>query len=194
MNTWEVIDAAATKPFGFMKFYPGPGLGGHCIPVDPLYLSWKLRTLKYEARFITLADEINSHMPHLVVEKTQDALNDQKKAINGSQDAGARHRLQEGHRRPARVAGARRHRAAAARRAPRSAITTRYCPSVQIGEHTLKSVPFDKLDSYDCVVIVTDHTSVDYKQVGGQGQGRHRHAQRHEERQGRRARQDSISL
>ncbi|MGZ3443666.1 MAG: nucleotide sugar dehydrogenase, partial [Polyangia bacterium] len=84
MNTWEVIDAAATKPFGFMKFYPGPGLGGHCIPVDPLYLSWKLRTLKYEARFITLADEINSNMPHLVVEKTQDALNDQKKAINGS--------------------------------------------------------------------------------------------------------------
>ena len=67
-----------------MRFYPGPGLGGHCIPVDPLYLSWKLRTLKYEARFIELADEINTHMPHLVVEKTQDALNEQKKAINGS--------------------------------------------------------------------------------------------------------------
>ncbi len=70
LNTWEVIDAAATKPFGFMRFYPGPGLGGHCIPVDPLYLSWKLKTLKYEARFIELADEINTHMPHLVVEKT----------------------------------------------------------------------------------------------------------------------------
>src|SRR3954471_3701162 len=69
LNTWEVIDAAATKPFGFMRFYPGPGLGGHCIPVDPLYLSWKLKTLKYEARFITLADDINSHMPHLVVER-----------------------------------------------------------------------------------------------------------------------------
>ena len=78
------VEAAATKPFGFMRFYPGPGLGGHCIPVDPLYLSWKLKTMKYEARFIELADDINSHMPHLVVEKTQDALNDQKKALNGS--------------------------------------------------------------------------------------------------------------
>src|SRR4051812_14953544 len=84
LNTWEIIDAAATKPFGFMRFYPGPGLGGHCIPVDPLYLSWKLKTLKYEARFIELADEINAHMPEIVADRIADALNSQKKAVNGA--------------------------------------------------------------------------------------------------------------
>jgi UDP-N-acetyl-D-glucosamine dehydrogenase len=81
---WEVIDAAATKPFGFMPFYPGPGLGGHCIPIDPHYLSWKLRTLDYQARFIELASEINGFMPHYVLSKVVDALNDQKKAMSGS--------------------------------------------------------------------------------------------------------------
>src|SRR5205807_1575724 len=79
-----IIDAAATKPFGFMPFYPGPGLGGHCIPVDPLYLSWKLKTLKYEARFIELADEINTHIPEVVVERVQNALHERKQALNGS--------------------------------------------------------------------------------------------------------------
>ena len=83
LDTWEVIEAAATKPFGFMPFYPGPGLGGHCIPIDPLYLSWKLKTLKYNARFIALADEINSAMPELVVTKVADALNDRGKAVRG---------------------------------------------------------------------------------------------------------------
>src|SRR4030067_2593288 len=81
---WEVIDAAATKPFGFMKFTPGPGLGGHCIPIDPLYLSWKLRALKYTARFIELASEINTSMPRFVVSKVQDALNDRRKPLKGS--------------------------------------------------------------------------------------------------------------
>jgi UDP-N-acetyl-D-glucosamine dehydrogenase len=85
IDVWEVIDAAATKPFGFMKFQPGPGLGGHCIPIDPLYLSWKLKALNYTARFIELASEINTGMPRFVVSKAQDALNDHKKAINGSQ-------------------------------------------------------------------------------------------------------------
>ena len=85
LDTWEVIEAAATKPFGFMPFYPGPGLGGHCIPIDPLYLSWKLKTLKYNARFIALADEINSAMPELVVTKIADALNDRGKAVRGAQ-------------------------------------------------------------------------------------------------------------
>jgi len=84
IDVWEVIDAAATKPFGFMKFQPGPGLGGHCIPIDPLYLSWKLKALNYTARFIELASEINTGMPRFVVSKAQDALNDHKKAINGS--------------------------------------------------------------------------------------------------------------
>ena len=85
IDVWEVIDAAATKPFGFMKFTPGPGLGGHCIPVDPLYLSWKLRSLNYTARFIELASEINTSMPRYTLGKIQDALNRHKKPINGSQ-------------------------------------------------------------------------------------------------------------
>jgi UDP-N-acetyl-D-glucosamine dehydrogenase len=84
VDVWEVIDAAATKPFGFMKFTPGPGLGGHCIPIDPLYLSWKLRSLNYNARFIELASEINTSMPRYTLGKIQDALNKQKKSVNGS--------------------------------------------------------------------------------------------------------------
>jgi UDP-N-acetyl-D-glucosamine dehydrogenase len=85
VDVWEVIEAAATKPFGFMKFTPGPGLGGHCIPIDPLYLSWKLRSLKYTARFIELASEINTGMPRYVVGIIQDALNDSGKSLKGSQ-------------------------------------------------------------------------------------------------------------
>jgi len=84
LDVWEVIDAAATKPFGFMKFTPGPGLGGHCIPIDPLYLSWKLRTLNYTARFIELASEVNTSMPRYWAQKVQDALNVAGKPVNGS--------------------------------------------------------------------------------------------------------------
>ncbi|MGA2819263.1 MAG: nucleotide sugar dehydrogenase [Anaerolineales bacterium] len=84
LDVWEVIEAAATKPFGFMRFSPGPGLGGHCIPIDPLYLSWKLKTVNYTARFIELASEINTNMPRYTVQKVQDALNADHKALNGS--------------------------------------------------------------------------------------------------------------
>ena len=84
IDVWEVIDAAASKPFGFMPFYPGPGLGGHCIPVDPHYLSWKLKTLNYNARFIELASEINASMPYYVVNKITQALNDQERSVRGS--------------------------------------------------------------------------------------------------------------
>jgi UDP-N-acetyl-D-glucosamine dehydrogenase len=84
IDVWEVIDAAATKPFGFMPFYPGPGLGGHCIPVDPYYLAWKLKTLDYKARFIELAAEINTSMPWYVVSKVVDVLNEQRKSVNGA--------------------------------------------------------------------------------------------------------------
>src|SRR5512135_1065304 len=84
VDVWEVIDAAATKPFGFMKFTPGPGLGGHCIPIDPLYLSWKLKELNYTARFIELASEINSDMPRYTVNRLMDALNDRRKVLKGS--------------------------------------------------------------------------------------------------------------
>jgi UDP-N-acetyl-D-glucosamine dehydrogenase len=167
LNTWEVIDAAATKPFGFMRFYPGPGLGGHCIPVDPLYLSWKLKTLKYEARFIELADDINTHMPHLVVEKVQDALNGQKKAINGSKllilGVAYKKDIDDVRESPALdiielLQG----------KGAEVSYHDPFAPSIQIGEHTLKSVPIDKsqaVEGYDCVVVVTDHSSLDYKQV-----------------------------
>src|SRR4029077_9610007 len=84
LNIWEIIDAASTKPYGFMTFYPGPGLGGHCIPVDPHYLSWKMKELNFSARFIELAGEVNSHMPDYVLEKIVHALNTQKKSINGA--------------------------------------------------------------------------------------------------------------
>src|SRR5438093_8861888 len=84
MNTREVIDAAATKPFGFTPFYPGPGIGGHCIPVDPFYLSWKMRLNGYEARFIHLAEEINHSMPAYVVELTTEALNERHVCLNGA--------------------------------------------------------------------------------------------------------------
>ncbi len=84
LNVWEIIEAAATKPFGFMPFQPGPGLGGHCLPIDPLYLSWKMRGMDYETRFIDLADKINTSMPHHWVEKVQDALNEQGKAVKGA--------------------------------------------------------------------------------------------------------------
>ena len=84
VEVWEVIDAAASKPFGFMKFTPGPGLGGHCIPIDPLYLSWKLKSLNYSARFIELASEINTNMPRFAVQRVQDALNNVGKSVKGS--------------------------------------------------------------------------------------------------------------
>ena len=84
INVWEVIEAAATKPFGFMPFYPGPGLGGHCIPIDPFYLSWKSKQAGIEARFIELAGHVNGQMPHFVVDKIQNALNDQTKPLRGS--------------------------------------------------------------------------------------------------------------
>jgi UDP-N-acetyl-D-glucosamine dehydrogenase len=164
MNTWEVIDAAATKPFGFMRFYPGPGLGGHCIPVDPLYLSWKLKTLKYEARFIELADDINSHMPHLVVEKTQDALNDQKKALNGSKvlilGMAYKKDIDDVRESPALdVFELMQQKGAVV------SYHDPYAAQVRIGEHTVKGVELENLEHYDIVVIVTDHSKVDYKLV-----------------------------
>jgi UDP-N-acetyl-D-glucosamine dehydrogenase len=160
-----VIEAAATKPFGFMPFYPGPGLGGHCIPIDPLYLSWKLKTLKYNARFINLADEINSAMPDVVVVKVSDALNDRGKAVRGSKillcgmtykkdiddvrESPALDILELLHRRGAEVAYADRHVA-----------------SLRVdGGETMQSVSLDSAGEYDCVVITTDHSDVDYRSL-----------------------------
>ena len=116
IDVWEVIDAATTKPFGFMPFYPGPGLGGHCIPIDPFYLSWKAKQTGFEARFIELAGHVNGQMPHFVVEKVQNALNDSRQGREGIARAHLRRRLQARRRRHARVAGARHHPPAAAPR------------------------------------------------------------------------------
>jgi UDP-N-acetyl-D-glucosamine dehydrogenase len=162
LDTWEVIEAAASKPFGFMPFYPGPGLGGHCIPIDPLYLSWKLKTLKYNARFINLADEINSGMPEVVVVKVADALNDRGQAVRGAKilicgltykrdiddvrESPALDIIELLHRRGAEVAYADRH-----------------VPSLRHGDRQIPSVSVERAGDFDCVVIATDHSDVDYR-------------------------------
>lgn len=164
LDTWEVIDAAATKPFGFMPFYPGPGLGGHCIPIDPHYLSWKLKTLKYNARFIELAGEINSAMPELVVQRVADALNDRTKPVKGSRILG--------------LGVAYKKDIDDVRESPaidvlellmkRGAIVEYHDPHVaemRLEHQTLQSVPLNKVESYDCVVIITNHSKLDYLDV-----------------------------
>src|SRR5579871_395097 len=158
LDTWEIIEAAATKPFGFMPFYPGPGLGGHCIPVDPLYLSWKLKTLKYEARFIELADDINTHMPHVVAERVADALNQDRKAVNGARvlllGVAYKRDIDDVRESPAldviellQAKGA------------EVSYHDPWAPSARIGGHAMQSKPLDGLDGYDAVVIVTDHSN-----------------------------------
>ena len=127
IDVWEVVDAAKTKPFGFMAFYPGPGLGGHCIPIDPFYLSWKAKQTGFDPRFIELAGHINAGMPHYVVDKVGEALNTKRKAINGSKVLVAGRRLQARHRRHARIAGARRDGTAARERARSCRMPTRSC-------------------------------------------------------------------
>jgi UDP-N-acetyl-D-glucosamine dehydrogenase len=161
LDTWEVIQAAATKPFGFMPFYPGPGLGGHCIPIDPLYLSWKLKTLKYEARFITLADQINSGMPDFVVMMVADALNDRKKAVRGSKvlvcGVAYKRDIEDVRESPALDIIELLHR-----RGADVAYSDPYAPSINLGDLKLKSVSLDEVGKYDCVVITTDHSNIDY--------------------------------
>jgi UDP-N-acetyl-D-glucosamine dehydrogenase len=162
LNTWEVLDTAATKPFGFMRFYPGPGLGGHCIPIDPLYLSWKLRTLRYEARFIELANDINTHMPHLVVEKVGDALNQQRKSLNGSRIllCGVTYKkdIDDVRESPA-------FDVMALLEAKGAEVDYHdpYVPSLRLGEGRRRSVPLEEAHRYDCTVVVTDHSQVDYE-------------------------------
>ena len=132
IDVWEVIDAAATKPFGFMKFQPGPGLGGHCIPIDPFYLSWKAREFDFWTEFIELAGKVNENMPYFCVEKLHRALNTRGKSLNGAKLLVLGRRLQGRHRRPARVAGAQGDppaaRARRRRRLPRS-LLRQSCPS-----------------------------------------------------------------
>ena len=170
IDVWEVVDAATTKPFGFMPFYPGPGLGGHCIPIDPFYLSWKARQSGFEARFIELAGHVNGAMPHFVVDKVAEALNTQRKAVNGARDPRRRRRLQARHRRHPRVAGARRHAPAPAEGRPGPSTRIRMCRAAgeQLAGCTRaaeRSITADALRWYDCVVVVTDHRAFDYRQI-----------------------------
>ena len=161
IDVWEVIDAAKTKPFGFMPFYPGPGLGGHCIPIDPFYLSWKARQTGFECRFIELAGHVNSSMPSYVVDRVSAALNTRKKAINGARihlfgiaykkdvsdmrESPALDILELLHRRGAELS-----------------YTDPYVPMLKEGDLCLPSVAEDKVDGIDCAVICTDHRAFNY--------------------------------
>ena len=164
VNAWEVIDAAATKPFGFMKFTPGPGLGGHCIPIDPYYLSWKLKTLDYDARFIKLAGEINTQMPKHVTDLITDGLNKHQKSLNGSKvlivGVAYKKDIDDCRESPAldiiellKEAGS------------HVEYFDPYVPSLSFNKINLKSL--DKLDlstlnKYDACAIITNHSDIDY--------------------------------
>jgi UDP-N-acetyl-D-glucosamine dehydrogenase len=166
IDVWEVIKAAATKPFGFMKFTPGPGLGGHCIPIDPLYLSWKLKSVKYNARIIDLASEINTNMPRYVVERIQNALNDEAKAIRGSNllVLGVAYKADVSDMResPALdVIGLLRGKGA------QVGYYDPFVSSIQHEDWNLTSISdlIAAVRQADCVVIITDHTDIDYAAV-----------------------------
>ncbi len=167
VNVWEVIDAAGTKPFGFMKFTPGPGIGGHCIPLDPHYLAWKMRTLNYKTRFIDLAGEVNTAMPAFVVDKVARALNEERKAVNGSSvlvlGVAYKRDINDWRESPA-LDVMRLLEAAGATVSYHDALV----PTLREDGHTRSSVELtaDAVQAADVVVIVTDHTSVDYAWLG----------------------------
>jgi UDP-N-acetyl-D-glucosamine dehydrogenase len=170
VSVWEVVDAAATKPFGFMPFYPGPGLGGHCISIDPFYLSWKLKQLGFDARFIELAGQVNGGMPHHVVEKVVDALTSRTRPVKGARvlvlGVAYKRDIDDVRESPALevMAGLQNKGATIAYHDP-------FVPELPAhawpGAADLSSVPLDAatLAASDCVVIITDHTSVDYDAV-----------------------------
>jgi UDP-N-acetyl-D-glucosamine dehydrogenase len=166
VDVWEVIDAASTKPFGYMRFTPGPGLGGHCIPVDPHYLSWKMRTLNYKTRFIELASEINAEMPLFVVGKVREALNAGRKAVNGSTvlllGVAYKPDIDDVRESPAidiikllQADGA------------KVLFSDPYVPVVKEDGHCWEAVELtpELLRSVDAAVIVTDHKAFDYAMV-----------------------------
>lgn len=166
INVWDVIDAAATKPFGFMKFTPGPGLGGHCIPIDPLFLSWKLRSLNYTARFIDLASEINTGMPRYVVGKVQEALNNQGKSLKGSRvlvlGAAYKPDIDDVRESPALdVIGLLQQGGAEV------SYHDPYIPELHTDDFALASVPdlMKEVSGSDCVVIITNHSQYDYQAI-----------------------------
>ncbi len=165
IDVWEVIDAAATKPFGFMPFYPGPGLGGHCIPIDPYYLSWKTRQTGMEARFIELAGAINGQMPHFVAEKIQNALNDRSKPLRGARvlvmGVAYKRNIDDVRESPALdVMHVLRSRGAEV------SYSDPYVPRMELGGQMMESVELlDGVGEADCVVIITDHSEFPYREV-----------------------------
>jgi UDP-N-acetyl-D-glucosamine dehydrogenase len=163
IDVWEVIDAAKTKPFGFMPFYPGPGLGGHCIPIDPFYLSWKARQNGFECRFIELAGTVNSAMPDFVVERVSEALNTARKSINGSRV----HLIGVAYKKDVndmRESPALDVLELLSKRGARLSYSDPYVPEVRHGDHTLSSVDLTAAlaAAPDCAVICTDHGVFDY--------------------------------
>jgi UDP-N-acetyl-D-glucosamine dehydrogenase len=162
IDVWEVIEAAATKPFGFMPFYPGPGLGGHCIPIDPFYLSWKTKQAGIEARFIELAGYINGQMPHFVVTKVQDALNDVGKPVKGSKihiyGVSYKRDIEDVRESPALdIVHLLQKRGALI------SFSDPHVPEIRLENGTILAEDNSGLNGADCVVIVTDHSAFDYK-------------------------------
>jgi UDP-N-acetyl-D-glucosamine dehydrogenase len=167
LNIWEVIEAASTKPFGFHPFYPGPGLGGHCIPVDPFYLAWKAKEWDFRTRFIELAGEINTNMPYHVLESVVRALNQQKKALNGSKvlvlGVAYKKDIDDLRESPALtiIELLQKEGAIVSYNDP-------YFPEVGRGRKydlQMKCAPLENLSQYECVVIVTDHSDYDYDKI-----------------------------
>jgi len=173
IDTWEVIRAAATKPFGFMAFYPGPGIGGHCIPLDPHYLSWKARQHGFDSRFISLAEEVNSRMPEHVVQLVSDGLNDDRKAMKGSKvlllGVAYKKDIDDVRESPAlSIIDRLRAKGANVQYHDPFVSEVRFDDAhTDSGGGPLSSVSLtdDALNSADCVIIVTDHSTIDYKRV-----------------------------
>ena len=166
INVWEVIDAAKTKPFGFMPFYPGPGLGGHCIPIDPYYLSWKARQSGFEARFIELAGHVNGAMPEYVVQRISDALNSVKKPLNGSKI----HLFGIAYKRDVndmRESPALDVLELLTRRGAVVTYSDPWVPQISHSGHDLSSIPFEQAVAAgcDCAVVTTDHAAFDYGRI-----------------------------
>jgi len=166
IDVWEVIDAAKTKPFGFMPFYPGPGLGGHCIPIDPFYLSWKAKQSGFECRFIDLAGVVNGSMPEYVVERISGALNSRKKAVNGARI----HLFGVAYKKD--VSDMRESPALdilqlLLRRGADLSYTDPYVPALKEGPVSMQSVTESDVDGIDCAVIATDHTTFNYAAMPG---------------------------
>ena len=167
VDIWEVIDAASTKPFGFQPFYPGPGLGGHCIPIDPFYLSWKAKEYDFNTRFIELAGEVNESMPGHVVQSVAWGLNQQKKAMNGSRilmlGMAYKKDIDDLRESPSlTVIELLREQGAEV------LYNDPYFPTVGRGRHydlNMTCTPLDDLEQYDCVLIMTDHSAYDYREI-----------------------------